>query len=98
MSYTVGEKLQVIMKRKGVTVTELARLTHQTRQNLSRKLNLNLMTVQELCEYGVTCLTIASDVIENLIRNANVTAAVDAFVTDFETLCGQGKTMLNCEE
>lgn len=52
MSYTVGEKLQVIMKRKGVTVTELARLTHQTRQNLSRKLNLNLMTVQELCEYA----------------------------------------------
>ena len=29
MSYTVGEKLQVIMKRKGVTVTELARLTHR---------------------------------------------------------------------
>ena len=52
MSYTVGEKLQVIMKRKGITVTELARLTHQTRQNLSRKLNMNLMTVQELYEYA----------------------------------------------
>lgn len=50
MSYTVGEKLQVIMKRKGMTVTQLAKLTHQTRQNLSRKLNLNLMTVQELYE------------------------------------------------
>lgn len=52
MSYTIGEKLQVIMKRKGMSVTELARLTHQSRQNLSRKLNLNLMTVQELNEYA----------------------------------------------
>lgn len=52
MSYTIGEKLQVIMKRKGLTVTELAKITHQSRQNLSRKLNLNLMTVQELSEYA----------------------------------------------
>lgn len=52
MSYTIGEKLQVIMKRKGLTVTELAKITHQSRQNLSRKLNLNLMTVQELYEYA----------------------------------------------
>ncbi len=50
MSYTIGEKLQVIMKRKGITVTQLAKLTHQTRQNLSRKLCHNLMTVQELYE------------------------------------------------
>lgn len=52
MSYTIGEKLQVIMKRKGITVTQLAKLTHQTRQNLSRKLCHNLMTVQELSEYA----------------------------------------------
>lgn len=52
MSYTIGEKLQVIMKRRGMSVTELARITHQSRQNLSRKLNLNLMTVQELHEYA----------------------------------------------
>lgn len=58
----------------------------------------NSQQVQELCEYGISCLTIASDVIENLIKNANVTAAVDDFVADFETLCGKGKTMLNCEE
>ena len=32
------------------------------------------------------------------IRNANVTAAVNDFVADFESLCGPGKTMLNCEE
>ena len=58
----------------------------------------NSQQVQELCEYGISCLTIASDVIENLIKNANVTAAVNDFLTDFETLCGKGKTMMNCEE
>ena len=58
----------------------------------------NSQQVQELCEYGIGCLTIASDVIENLIKNANVTTAVDDFVADFEKLCGKGKTMLDCEE
>lgn len=58
----------------------------------------NSQQVQELCEYGIGCLTIASDVIENLIKNANVTTAVNDFVADFESLCGKGKTMLNCDE
>lgn len=58
----------------------------------------NSQQVQELCEYGISCVTLASEVIENLIKNANVTAAVDDFVKDFESLCGKGKTMLNCEE
>ncbi len=58
----------------------------------------NSQQVQELCEYGIGCLTIASEVIENLIKNANVTTAVSDFVSDFESLCGKGKTMLNCEE
>lgn len=58
----------------------------------------NSQQVQELCEYGISCVTITPDVIENLIKNANVTKAVDDFVADFERLCGAGKTMLNCEE
>ena len=58
----------------------------------------NSQQVQELCEYGVSCVTLASEVIENLIKNANVTSAVNDFVEDFESLCGKGKTMLNCEE
>lgn len=58
----------------------------------------NSQQVQELCEYGVSCITVASDVIENLIKNANITAAVNDFVADFESLCGKGKTMLDCEE
>ena len=58
----------------------------------------NSQQVQELCEYGVSSVTVASDVIENFIKNACVTSAVDDFVADFEKLCGKGKTMLNCEE
>lgn len=73
-----------------------------TRNNLQTRILAagfkNSQQVQELCEYGVGCLTIASDVIENLIKNANVTMAVNDFVADFEALCGKGKTMLNCEE
>ncbi len=73
-----------------------------TRNNLPTQLLAagfkNSQQVQELCEYGVRCVTVASDVIENLIKNANVTAAVEDFVADFESLCGPGKTMLNCEE
>lgn len=58
----------------------------------------NSQQVQDLCEYGVSCVTVASDVIENFIKNACVTSAVEDFVADFEKLCGKGKTMLNCEE
>lgn len=72
------------------------------RNNLSTRILAagfkNSQQVQELCEYGISCLTIASDVIENLIKNANVVSAVNDFVADFESLCGKGKTMLNCEE
>ncbi len=58
----------------------------------------NSQQVQELCEYGVSCVTVAPEVIENFIKNASVISAVEDFVTDFEALCGPGKTMLNCEE
>lgn len=56
----------------------------------------NSQQVQELCAYGVGAATITTDVIENLIKNASVAAAVDAFTADFEELCGEGKTMENC--
>ena len=85
----------------GVTTTKKMQDIY-AHNNLSTKILAagfkNSQQVQELCEYGVSCLTIASDVIENLIKNANVTTAVDDFVADFESLCGKGKTMLNCEE
>lgn len=57
----------------------------------------NSNQVQELCAYGVGAATVAPDVIENLIKNACVTGAVNDFIRDFEGLCGAGKTMLNCD-
>jgi len=38
MNLTMGEKIRVILKRRGLTVAQLADLTNQTRQNLSNKL------------------------------------------------------------
>ena len=58
----------------------------------------NSNQVQDLCTYGVGAATVAPDVIEGLIKNACVTSAVEAFIEDFEGLCGAGKTMLNCNE
>lgn len=57
----------------------------------------NSNQVQELCAYGVGAATVAPDVIENLLKNACVTGAVQDFVNDFEGLCGKGKTMLDCD-
>ena len=57
----------------------------------------NSQQVLELCEYGVGACTIAPDVIEGLIKNDTVTMAVNAFVKDFEKLCGAGKTMKDCD-
>lgn len=57
----------------------------------------NSQQVQELVDFGVGAATIGTDVIEGLIKNDSVTAAIKAFVADFEGLCGEGKTMLNCD-
>lgn len=56
----------------------------------------NSQQVLELAKYGVGAATIAPDVIEGLIKLDAVTSAVAAFTKDFEKLCGEGKTMLNC--
>lgn len=37
MGITVGEKIRIIMGRQNVSMTKLAELTGQTRQNLSNK-------------------------------------------------------------
>ena len=57
----------------------------------------NNQQIIDVCEYGVGAATIAPDMIEKFVENANVTFAVNAFKKDFETLCGKGKTMLDCE-
>ncbi len=56
----------------------------------------NSQQVLELCEYGIGAATIASDVMEGLVKNREITAAVNDFVKDFEKLTGEGKTMSNC--
>lgn len=56
----------------------------------------NSQQVLELCAYGIGAATIAPDVIEGLIKNNSVTAAVEDFTNDFEGLCGEGRTMKNC--
>ena len=38
MALTMGEKIKVVMKRRGMTLGELAKATGQTRQNLSNKM------------------------------------------------------------
>lgn len=53
----------------------------------------NSQQVLELAKYGIKAVTVAPDVIEGLVENAAVDAAIDAFTEDFEGLCGKGKTM-----
>lgn len=57
----------------------------------------NSRQVMELCEYGVGACTVAPDVIDAFIKDANIASAVKAFETDFHGLCGDGKTMLDCD-
>jgi len=57
----------------------------------------NSLQVLELCAYGVGACTAAPNVIEGLIKNAGVSSAIDVFTHDFEALCGEGRTMLDCE-
>lgn len=78
------KKIHDIFKKNGLKTEVLAASFKNSQQ------------VQELCEYGIGASTISTDVILGLIKNASVNAAIDDFVTDFETLCGKGRTMLDC--
>ena len=56
----------------------------------------NSRQVITLCEYGIGATTISPDVLDLLIKNDSVTAALNVFRRDFEKVCGKGKTMLDC--
>lgn len=56
----------------------------------------NSQQVLELTRYGIGAVTAAASVIENLVNNASINAATDAFIADFERLVGTGKTMKTC--
>ena len=53
----------------------------------------NSQQVLELARYGVRAVTVAPDIIEGLVKNAAIDAAIDVFTEDFEGLCGKGRTM-----
>jgi len=50
MELTTTEKIRIIMKRRGTTLTQLAELTGTTRQNLSNKLQRNNFSESELIQ------------------------------------------------
>ena len=50
MSLTIGEKISIIMKRQGITMTELAASTGQTRQNLTNKMKRDNFSEKEARE------------------------------------------------
>jgi TalC/MipB family fructose-6-phosphate aldolase len=86
----------------GVNGVKVAKEIHDIFKNNGLKTEVlgasfkNSQQVLELAAYGVGAVTIFPDVIEGLINLDSVTCAVDAFVKDFEKLCGDGKTMLDC--
>ena len=53
----------------------------------------NSQQVLELVKYGVKAVTVAPEVIEGLVKNPAIDAALGQFTRDFEGLCGTGKTM-----
>jgi len=53
MPLTFGEKIKVIMGRRGISVTELARKTDQSPQNMSNKMNRDNFSEKELKEIAI---------------------------------------------
>ena len=56
----------------------------------------NSQQVLELTKYGAKAVTVAPDVIDALVKNAAIDAAIDQFTEDFKGLVGEGKTMADC--
>lgn len=47
LNFTIGEKIKIILKRRNMTLAELADLTGQSRQNLSNKMARDNFTEKE---------------------------------------------------
>lgn len=78
-----AKEIQDIFTRNGLSASILAASFKNSQQ------------VLELCKYGVGASTAAPDVIRALVRNPAITAAVEAFASDFEELTGV-RTMKDC--
>ncbi len=86
----------------GYNGVEVAKSIHEIFKNNALKTEVlaasfkNSQQLLELCKYGIGAATVAPDVIEGLVKNQAITAAVADFKRDFEGLTGQGQTMGNC--
>ena len=56
----------------------------------------NSQQMLDLAEYGVGAATASPDVIFALVKNEAITSAINVFISDFEKLVGEGKTMKDC--
>lgn len=79
----VTKRIHDLFQKNGLKTQVLAASFKNTRQIL------------ELIEYGVGASTATESVIAQLCKNEIVDMAVDAFITDFESLCGDGSSMLS---
>lgn len=52
MSISFGEKIKIILKRKNMTIGELAEKTGQTRQNLSNKFSRDNFSEKEIRKFA----------------------------------------------
>ncbi|MCC0636545.1 MULTISPECIES: helix-turn-helix domain-containing protein [unclassified Clostridioides] len=52
LSISFGEKIKIILKRKNMTIGELAEKTGQTRQNLSNKFSRDNFSEKEIREFA----------------------------------------------
>lgn len=50
MALTAGEKIKILMKRRGMTLGDLADKTNQSRQNLSNKMTRDNFAEKEIKE------------------------------------------------
>ncbi|BEU86570.1 fructose-6-phosphate aldolase [Selenomonas sp. TAMA-11512] len=53
----------------------------------------NVQQVQALAAYGCAAATVSPDVLHQMLKNDSVTLAVQAFVDDFHSLAGEGRSM-----
>ncbi len=79
--------------RTAQTIHDIFRMNSLDTQVLAASFK-NSQQILELVRYGIGAVTAAPDVIEGLLRCADVDRAVEDFTSDFEKLCGKGKTML----
>ena len=49
-----------------------------------------------MTKYGVKAVTVAPDVIDGLVKNAAIDAAIAQFTKDSQGLVGEGKSMADC--